>query len=67
MVEEREDAKNTGALSIGSDVPSFLSDFITADLDVQTQTDPYYGGLYKSDAVYFGTTDGEDFFGEVGD
>ena len=40
---------------------SFVSDLITVDLDLETEAHSTLGGLYKSDAVYFGTVDGSGF------
>ncbi|MCL7488671.1 MAG: PilC/PilY family type IV pilus protein [Desulfobulbaceae bacterium] len=44
-----------------SGADSFISDLITVDFDVEVQGVPGLGGLYRGDAVYFGTTDGNDF------
>lgn len=40
---------------------SFISDLITVDFDVETSGQFGLGGLYRSDAVYFGTIDGDSF------
>lgn len=40
--------------------PSYVSDLITVDFDVENDANGS-GAFYKSDAVYFGTTDGMDF------
>ncbi|MDW7773825.1 MAG: hypothetical protein SCH71_13140 [Desulfobulbaceae bacterium] len=45
---------------------SFISDLITVDFDVETLGQAGLGGLYRSDAVYFGTIDGEEFYGPEG-
>ena len=57
-IEERDAG---GILIADSDGESFVSDLITADLDTATEVAPDLGGLYKSDAVYFGTVDGDGF------
>ena len=45
-----------------SENASFISDLITVDFDVENLTGSIAtGALYKSDAVYFGTTDGVTF------
>jgi hypothetical protein len=41
--------------------PSYISDIITVDFDVENQASGTVGAMYKADAVYFGTTDGTDF------
>ncbi len=41
--------------------PSYVSDLITVDFDIENQATGDIGAMYKSDAVYFGTTDGTDF------
>ena len=43
----------------------FISDLMTVDYDLESKTDPTYGALYKSDAVYFGTVDGTAFTEDV--
>ncbi len=40
---------------------SYVSDIITVDFDIENTSLGTVGALYKADAVYFGTTDGEDF------
>ncbi|MEA3469085.1 MAG: hypothetical protein U9R57_12805 [Thermodesulfobacteriota bacterium] len=49
------------------DVESFLSNMVTADYDIGGASHPTLGTLYKSDAVYFGTVDGDDFASFAGD
>ncbi len=44
----------------------FISDMMTVDYDLEVQTDPILGALYKSDALYFGTVDGSLFTGTPG-
>ena len=39
----------------------FISDLMTVDYDLESKTNPTYGALYKSDAIYFGTVDGTAF------
>lgn len=41
--------------------PSYVSDLVTVDFDVENQGTDTIGAMYRSDAVYFGTTDGTDF------
>ena len=42
--------------------PSFISDLITVDFDIENQAPiAKLGALYNSDAVYFGTVDGSGF------
>lgn len=43
------------------DNESFVADLITVDFDFTQEALPGEGALYKSDAVYFGTTDGTGF------
>jgi len=42
---------------------SFVSDLINVDYDVESAAQVGIGGLYRVDAVYFGTVDGESFTG----
>lgn len=47
---------------MSSENATFISDLITVDFDVENVSgDVTTGALYKSDAVYFGTTDGVTF------
>jgi len=43
----------------------FISDLMTVDYDLESKTNPTYGALYKSDAIYFGTVDGTAFTEDV--
>lgn len=45
---------------------SFISDLTTVDFDVEQPGNIELGAFYKSDAVYFGTVDGEGFQGIEG-
>lgn len=58
----------TSATALVDDATSatkrFVSDMMTVDFDLEAQTDPDFGALYKSDAVYFGTVDGSGFAGD---
>ncbi|MCW5211888.1 hypothetical protein VU04_03140 [Desulfobulbus sp. TB] len=40
---------------------SFISDLVTIDFDIESSAKGTSGVLYRSDAVYFGTTDGTGF------
>ena len=61
-------ATDSGVLAVVDDTTDtttrFVSDMMTVDFDLEAQTDPVYGALYKSDAVYFGTVDGSGFVGD---
>lgn len=46
---------------------SFIGDIVTVDYDIRSATTNDYGVAYKSDAVYFGTTDGAGFDSVSGD
>lgn len=65
-IEERAIWSDSDTTILGTDLPSFTSDLITVDYDVETRADPEFGALYKSDAIYFGTTDGYRFIGDTG-
>jgi len=43
------------------DIESFTSDMVSVDYDIEGHTIPGIGTPYKTDAVYFGTTDGTGF------
>lgn len=45
---------------------SFISDLITVDFDVEVRGEVDLGGLYRGDAIYFGTVDGDSFAGPEG-
>ncbi len=42
---------------------SYVSDLISIDLNLETPVNPIFGGMYETEAVYFGTTDGSEFVG----
>ncbi len=54
------------AVSTADTTKRFVSDMMTVDFDLEAQSDPVFGALYKSDAVYFGTVDGTGFTGSSG-
>lgn len=62
---------NTGRKLIpettAGDVESFVGDIVAVDFDIRSTTTNDSGVAYKSDAVYFGTTDGAGFDSISGD
>jgi type IV pilus assembly protein PilY1 len=41
--------------------PAYISDMISVDYDVELSSNDTFGSRYRSDAIYFGTTDGGEF------
>ncbi|CAK8712746.1 PilC beta-propeller domain-containing protein [Candidatus Electrothrix aarhusensis] len=46
---------------VGTTDPSYISDLISVDFDVELTAPDNLGARYRTDALYFGTTDGTDF------
>ena len=50
-----------GVFRVPGTAPAYISDMISVDYDVELSAKDDLGSRYRSDAIYFGTTDGEKF------
>jgi len=50
-----------GVFRVPGTAPAYISDMIPVDYDVELSAQDNLGSRYRSDAIYFGTTDGEKF------